>query len=109
MTNQDEIKLIVSEVMDAKLAPMAKDIDNIKTNLTNHVAHLTDKLNNLDKVYIGVSGDVGWLKKFFDPEKNIERDTKSSSDIAWLKWGVRLVIGGVIAEAIGIMIHIFVK
>lgn len=109
MTTKDEIKFIVNEALDAKLAPLAKDLDNIKVNFTNHVAHLTDKLNVLDKNYTGVSNDVGWLKKFFDPESNVARDMQSKTDIAWLKWGVRLVIGGVIAEAIAICAHIFLK
>ncbi len=104
---KDELKLVIGAALDEKLDPIKKDIDNIKVNLNNHVAHLTDKLNTIDKSYIGVSNDVGWLKKFFDPEQNIARDTKSSADIAWLKWGVRLVMGGVVVEAIGIIFHIF--
>jgi hypothetical protein len=109
MENKDEIKLIISELLDAKLTPISKDIDNIKVNLNNHVAHLTDKLNTMSVNYMGVTNDVSWLKKFFDPEKNVKSDVQSSSDIAWLKWAVRLIIGGVVVEALGILIHIFLN
>jgi len=104
-----EIKQMIRDALDEKLDPIKKDIENIKVNLTNHVAHLTDKLNTIDKSYGCLNNDVGWLKKFFDPETNIKRDTESKSDIAWLKWGVRGVLMGIVAEAIAIVAHVFIK
>ena len=104
-----EIKQMIRDALDEKLDPIKKDIENIKVNLTNHVAHLTDKLNTIDKSYGCLNNDVGWLKKFFDPEANIKRDTESKSDIAWLKWGVRGVLMGIVAEAIAIVAHVFIK
>ena len=98
MTEHDQIKLIVSEVMEAKLAPVTKDLDDIKVKLSNHIEHFAYQFTE-------VKNDVGWLKKFFDPESNAIHDSKSSADIAWLKWGVRLVIGVVVAQIIGLLVY----
>lgn len=105
----NEIKTIVSEILDTKLTPIIKDVGDIKLKLNNHIEHFAYQFTE-------VKNDVSWLKRFFDPEassernnKNLERDTKSSADIAWLKWGVRIVIGAIVVEAVAIAAHIFLN
>lgn len=97
--NENDIKRIVNEALDLKLAPIIKDVDTIKVKLSNHIEHFAYQFTE-------VKNDVSWLKKLFDPEKMAKNDATGQSDISWLKWGVRLVLAGIIAEAIGIAIHI---
>lgn len=99
---KDEIKVIISEVFDEKLKPITYDLDCIKTKLNNHIEHFAYQFTE-------VKQDVAWLKKLFDPKENTERDAKSLAEIGWLKWGMRLMIGGVVGEAIAITAHIFLK
>ena len=97
--DQDALRLMIGEVLDSKLSPIKTDIDSIKTKLNNHVEHFAYQFTE-------VKNDVNWLKKFFDPEGNISRDTKSNAEIGWLKWAVRFIIAGIVMEAIAMAFHL---
>jgi hypothetical protein len=100
IVNMAEVELAIRKILDSKLDPVAKDIDCIKTKLNNHLEHFAYEFTE-------VRQDVNWIKKFFNPEKVAVNDVQSKTEINWLKWGVRLIIGGVILEAIAIIFHVF--
>ncbi len=104
---KENLKLLIGSIFDEKLGPIKKDIDDIKVNLNNHVAHLTDKLNKLDQTYACLNTDVGWLKKLFDPNKMLETNAVQTTNIKWLRWGFVTIITSIIGEAIAIIYHIF--
>jgi hypothetical protein len=104
----DKIKQIVGEVMDIKLSPIDKRLDNIDTKLHNHLEHNAFQIGQ-------IMIDISWLKtliekngKSGDSLKNIAQD----ANIDWLKWGVRLIVGQMIISAIAVVfliIQYFVK
>jgi len=104
-----QLKSIIAETMDEKLDPLKKDIENIKVKLGNHVEHLTDKLNVLEKNNSQISTDVDWLKKLFDPKECARTDAQQSADIAWIKWGILGVVGAGIAQIVNIIFQIIQK
>lgn len=104
-----DLKLAIREVLDEKLDPIKKDIENIKVNLTNHVSNLTDKLNTIDGNYQALKTDVSWLKKLFDPKGNVANDVRNKADINWLKWAVRGIITAVLAQVIAVIVLSVIK
>ena len=105
----DKIKLIVSEILEEKLAPINKNIDDIKTQLGNHISHQAFQLGELNGVFKELSTDVDWLKKLFDPKNSAINDATQAANIRWLTWAIRLMIGAVIANAVAMLYHLFFK
>lgn len=97
------------EEINAMLVPINTKLDNINTGLFNHINHLTDKLNTIEKNYISVGKDIEWIKKLFDPKgearieiKSEAENAKQSANIEWLKWGLMLLLSGLVSAAISI-------
>lgn len=102
MDDNEQLKLVVAAVLDEKLVPIKKDLDEVKTKLGNHFEHFAYQFTD-------VKNDVAWLKKFFDPEKAVTNDVKQAAEIGWLKWAVRLIIGGTIANTLAMAYQFFIK
>jgi len=103
---KDEITLIVQSVIHEELKPINHNLDCINTKLNNHIEHFAYQFTE-------VKNDVGWLKQILDPKstsekdiKNAEKDVKSASEIQWLKWGFKLMVGLLIGESLGILFYI---
>ena len=104
--DKDELTLIIKNVMTEELKPINHNLDCINTKLNNHIEHFAYQFTE-------VKNDVAWIKKLFDPKecaekeiKNAEKDVKSASEINWLKWGFKLMVGLLVAESLGILFYI---
>jgi hypothetical protein len=93
----------LDETLTAKLAPVCKQIENINTGLFNHINHLTANLTNLEKTMVGISKDISWIMRLFDPKEGSvigRENAKQEANIEWLKWGVTLIVGALVGAGI---------
>lgn len=108
MKRQDEnlletMKSILVGVIEDKLVPVYKRLDNIDTKLHNHLEHTAMNIGQ-------INSDIAWLKSFaekgFGQQKNGNGDKINAGqevNIEWLKWGFRLIVGTLIVNIIGIV------
>lgn len=78
------------------LKRISERLDSIDLKLNNHIIHISGDIS-------AIRTDISWLK---NGGKDGE-DKTQTADIGWLTWAVRLMIGGVVANFIGLIVLIY--
>ena len=78
----------ISERLDA----IDLKLENQADKLSNHITHISMDIS-------AMRTDISWLKNGKKPDD----DKTQNADIKWLTWGLRLIIGTLVANALALI------
>lgn len=103
------IKGLITECVCKEMEGINTHLADIDKKLGNHFEHLTANYNSLDKSVVALNTNYEWIKKMLDnkcvnPDGSLKdvlkSDGKQDANIEWLGWGLKLLIGGIVLQAI---------
>jgi hypothetical protein len=78
------------------LKRISERLDAIDLKLNNHMTHIAGDIS-------AMRTDIGWLKNGKKPDD----EKGQNANIGWLTWAVRLMIGGIVMNFIGMIFMIY--
>lgn len=101
----DELYLDSLKRISDRLDAIDLKLENQDTKLNNHIAHIVGDIS-------AIKTDIGWLKvsgtkSNASEDKTEETQATSTADIGWLMWAVRLMIGGIVLNFIGLIVLVY--
>lgn len=117
--NEEEkliLRGLIEECVCQKIEKQNDRLDAIDKKLGNHFEHLTADYNSLTLKFTELNTNYDWIKKLFDnkcvaPDGSLKDkindafiNGKQEANIDWNNWFVRLVIGVLITNIIGMIL-----
>ena len=78
---------------------ISERLDAIDLKLNNHMTHIVGDIS-------AIKVSIDWLKELRVKPANGE-DKTQNADIKWLTWGLRLIIGTLVANALALIFVIY--
>lgn len=107
------IEGIVIGAIDRKVQPIHDELKEINRNMDNVNVKLGNHIEHFAYQFTEVKTDVGWLKDFITNKiigQKSDTTTKpedQKQNVDWLTWAVRLIIGTLIVNVIGLIFMAF--